>query len=111
MKIDPKRVESINNIPLPRNRKEIQVFLGKINFMRRSKPNYVAIVKEITEILKKDKEFKWTIEARESFSKIKNAFIESLVLASPYCQRSFLIFSFSSPNMVAVVLLWKNNEG
>ena len=33
VKIDPKRVEVINNIPLPRNKKEVQVFLGRINFL------------------------------------------------------------------------------
>jgi len=46
VKIDPKRVEAINNIPMPRNKKNIQVFLGKINFLRRFIPNYAEIVKE-----------------------------------------------------------------
>ena len=44
MKIDPKRVEVIEGIPLPRNKKEIQVFLGRINFLRRFIPNYAEIV-------------------------------------------------------------------
>lgn len=65
VKIDPKRVEAINNIPLPRNRKEIQVFLGKINFLRRFIPNDVEIVKEIIEMLKKDREVKWSIKSKQ----------------------------------------------
>ena len=37
---DPARVEAIQTIPLPRSKKDIQRFLGKINFLRRFVPNY-----------------------------------------------------------------------
>lgn len=81
--IDPKRVEAINNIPVPRNKKEIQVILGRINFLRRFIPNYVEIVKEITKTLRKDREVKWTIQVLQIFSRIKKAFVEAPVLVSP----------------------------
>ena len=67
-------------------------------------PNYVEIVREITNMLKKDREVKWTSKERESFSKIKRVFGESLVLADPDYQKSFLIFSFETPNILVVVL-------
>jgi hypothetical protein len=35
VKIDPSRVEDIKTMSLPRSNKEIQSFLGKINFLRR----------------------------------------------------------------------------
>lgn len=111
VKIYPKRVEAINNIPLPRNKKEIQVSLGRINFLRRFIPNYTEIVKEITEMLKKDKEVKWTEKSRESFSKIKKAFAEALVLVCPAYLKPFFIFSLASPHTMAAVLLQKNSEG
>jgi hypothetical protein len=34
VKIDPSRVEDIKTLSLPRSKKEIQSFLGKINFLR-----------------------------------------------------------------------------
>ena len=37
--IDPSRVEEIQHIDLPRNKKEIQAFNGKMNFLRRFIPN------------------------------------------------------------------------
>jgi hypothetical protein len=64
IKIDPKRVEAIDTINIPRNVKEIQSFLGKINFLRRFIPNFVEIVKLITYMLKKNIEVKWTNEAK-----------------------------------------------
>ena len=64
VKIDPARVEEIQSIPLPRSNKDIQRFLGKINFLRRFVPNYAEIIKKITDMLKKDAEVKWDKEAR-----------------------------------------------
>jgi hypothetical protein len=40
IKIDPDRVVSIQQIGLPRNKKEIQSFLGKVNFLRRFITNF-----------------------------------------------------------------------
>lgn len=61
-------------------------------------------------MIKKDKKFKWTAEAIESFSRFKMAFAEAPVLDSPDFQRPFLNFSFASPNTVEIVLLQKNYE-
>eukprot|EP00253_Pinus_taeda_P016141 PITA_16141 len=72
--------------------------------------NYVEIVKEITDMLKKENEVHWTKEARESFSRIKEALQASPVLISPDYQNPFQVFSFASPNSIVVVLLHKNDE-
>ena len=62
-------------------------------------------------MLKKDQEFKWTIEENNSFAKIKMALTEARVLVSPYFTREFLTFSFESEDTLAVVLLQKNKDG
>jgi predicted phosphatase len=67
IKINPKRIEVIDTINIPRNVKEIQSFLGKINFLRRFIPNFAEIMKLITDMLKKNNETKWTSEAKVSF--------------------------------------------
>lgn len=54
--IDPSKVEAIQTINLPRNKKELQSFLGKINFLGRFVPNFAELVKHITRMLKKDAE-------------------------------------------------------
>jgi hypothetical protein len=60
VKIDPSRVEAIKTLSLPRSKKEIQSFLGKINFLRRFISNFVELVKFITSMLRKGNEVKWT---------------------------------------------------
>jgi len=54
VKIDPERVVDIQNIPFPRNKKEVQYFMGKINFLRRFIPNLVETMRLITDMLKKE---------------------------------------------------------
>jgi hypothetical protein len=71
IKIDPERVKAIQQIDIPRNKKSIQSFIGKINFLRRFIPNFAEIIKHITDMLKKDAEIKWIPEAKESFENIK----------------------------------------
>jgi hypothetical protein len=111
VRIDPSRVEAIQTLSLPRSKKEVQAFLGKINFLRRFVSNFAELVKHITAMLRKGNEVKWTAEPRESFIQIKRALTEAPVLISPDYSKDFLIFSFASFDTVAAVLLQKNEEG
>ena len=52
IKIDPKRIEGILQINHPRNIKELQSFIGNINFLRRFIPNHVELLRNITNMLK-----------------------------------------------------------
>ena len=84
IKIDPNRVNAIQKVDFPRSRKEIQSFLGKVNFVRRFTPNFAEIVKDITRMLKKGAKIKWKTEAKHSFEEIKKALTQAPVLISLY---------------------------
>jgi hypothetical protein len=111
IKIDPKSIESIDTINIPRNRKAIQSFLGKFIFLRRFIPNFAEIVKLITDMLNKDSEFKWTTKYKASFERIKKFIGEAPVLANPDYMKEFSIFSFASEHTITTMLLQKNDEG
>ena len=53
VKTDLARFQSIQTLPIPRSKRDIQSFLGKINFIRRFNPNFAKLVKHITSMLKK----------------------------------------------------------
>jgi hypothetical protein len=111
VRIDPDRVEAIQALSLPRSKKEVQAFLGRINVLRRFVSNFAELVKNITTMLRKGHEIKWTSEPRESFFQIKKVLTEAPVLVSPDYSKDFLIFSFASCDTVAAVLLQKNDQG
>ena len=52
VKIDPVQVEEIWKLSIPRSKRDLQSFLGKINFVRRFIPNFCELVKHITSMLK-----------------------------------------------------------
>lgn len=107
--IDPVCVEAIQQIDLPRN-KEIQLFNGKMNFLRRFVPNLAEHLREIKNMLKKDSQVPWTEEAVKSFNLVKLALSLAPVLISPDYTQDFILFSFASKHTMAAVLMQKKDE-
>eukprot|EP00253_Pinus_taeda_P019140 PITA_19140 len=104
IRIDPAHVQAIQQIDLPQNKKEIQSFNSKMNFLRRFVPNLVEHLREMTNMLKKDSQMKWTEEAVKSFNLVKLALSSAPVLVSPDYTQDFILFSFSLEHTMAVAL-------
>eukprot|EP00253_Pinus_taeda_P006696 PITA_06696 len=111
IRIDPERIQAILQIPYPRNIKELQAFLGKINFLRRFIPNLAELIRLLSNMLKKDAKVKWSLETKQAFESIKTALTQTPVLTSPLFDKDFIIFSFSSERTIAAVLLQKDDQG
>jgi hypothetical protein len=70
-------------LSLPRSKKEVQNFMGKINLIRRFVSNFIELVKHVTTMLRKGNEVQWIVESMDSFNQIKKALTEAPVLISP----------------------------
>ena len=82
IRIDPGRMDAIRQISLPRNKKEVQSFIGKVNFLRRFIIDCAEKMRNITEMLRKGNEIKWTTEVKKSFEDIKTALTQAPILIS-----------------------------
>ena len=102
--IDPGRIEAIKAIVLPHNKKSMQSFLGKINFVRRFISDFAKIVKPLQEMIKKDFNFKWTKERREEFEKIRESIVEDPTLQSSNFDNEYILFTFDFDHLITVVL-------
>jgi hypothetical protein len=71
-------VKVISQFPLPHNKKSMQSFFGKINFVGKFIPDFVETIKPLQKMIKKDSEFKWNKEEKESFEKIKTVISNAL---------------------------------
>jgi hypothetical protein len=71
--IDPKRIEAMRNLQAPTCMKNLQKFLGKVNFLRRCISNLSRKIDAFTPILRLRDEAEFTCGAKqqESFEKIK----------------------------------------
>jgi len=111
IRIIPTRIEAILQTPHPRNVKELQAFLGKINFLKRFIFNLAESIRLLNNMLKTDSSISWIVEAKQAFDEIKMALTRTLVLTSPKFDRDFIIFSFALEHTISAVLLQKDNQG
>lgn len=84
----PDKVEPILNYPQPKTVKELQRFLGFLNFFRRFLPNIAQHQVELTSYLrgarKNDKtKLNWSVRAEEEFQKSKELIANAVLLAHP----------------------------
>ena len=63
------------------------------------------MVKHVTNMLKKDHEVKWKIQAKKYFQYIEESLGESPVMISLNYDNDFLIFSFALVHTIVVALL------
>jgi hypothetical protein len=70
--------------------------------------NFVERVKPMNALLKKDIVVKWDNNNLRYFEDIKDTITKALVLVSSNYSRDFIIFSFSSQDIIVGVLLQKN---
>jgi hypothetical protein len=72
--------------------------------------NYADLVKHLTELLKKDTPFEWTLERKESFRKIKGSLIQAPVLAIPNMEKPFSVVCDASDFAIGCALLQKDDN-
>lgn len=112
LKVDPSKVESINNFPLPQTPKQIRIFIGMANWYRSFINNFADLAGPLTDCLKKSKgKFLLTDDAIEAFEKLKIALSSAPVLAQPDFQKEFVIQCDASKTGVGGVLLQYDDQG
>jgi hypothetical protein len=85
IEIDPKKIEAIQSVKAPTCKKDLQKFLGKVNYLRRFICNLSRKVNAFTPLLrlKNDVDFTWGAKQQEAFDEIKSYLTSSPVLQAP----------------------------
>lgn len=72
---------AIKNFPIPKTKKNIRQFLGKINFYGKYVPKISIVLDPLHNLLRKDQKFIWTEMCQESFDTIKRLLCLKPILA------------------------------
>ena len=83
LQIDPERVEAILKLKEPTKVRELQKFLGILNFNRSYVDRFSVIAKPLYDLLQKDKKFDWTDSCQKAFDGLKQALTKAPILAIP----------------------------
>ena len=100
------RVEAVQTFPRPNTVKQLQVYLGMINFYRRFIPGAARVLKPMTDALRGSKRsaLDWTAEMEQSFSSSKQGLASAVQLAHPNPAAELVLAVDASDTHVGAVL-------
>ena len=81
LKIDPKKVSAILDMPPPTNLEELRRLNGMLNYLSKFLPNLSTVMAPLTNLTKKDVEFNWSSSQANAFQEVKRLVTEAPVLA------------------------------
>ena len=104
IKPDVKNTEAIANAPTPRSAKEVQSFLGMINFYHDFIPNLASISEPLRRLLRKRVRFSWSNVQQSAFDALKRKAAENLSvnIFDPNC-RTYVTVDASDSGLGAVL--------
>ena len=109
-KTDPEAVAKIQERLPPRNKEELQSFLGFANYYREFIPINAAKVQPMQELLKKNQHFYWGERHLKAFDWVKQALADATTLAAPNEQGRFVLDTDASTVAIAGILHQNNSE-
>ena len=101
---DPLKIDSILEIPRPRNVRQLRQFLGVCQYQARFLLGYASEAQPLRALLHKGRKWSWTSVEQEAFEKIKRLFAESVLLKRPNYDYPYVIYTDASLRGISGVL-------
>ena len=81
--VDPEKTKCVDEWPVPQNIKEVQCFLGLVNYYRRFIPEYCSKSATLTNLSEAGAKWEWNETCDSSFTYLKNITVNKPVLILP----------------------------
>ncbi|GJP44416.1 hypothetical protein CLOM_g3824, partial [Closterium sp. NIES-68] len=111
VKIDPKKIKTIQEWKPPTNLKELQSFLGFVNYVRCFIPNMAGLSAPLTDRLKDHDCFWWGEKQQAAFDQLKIALTSPPVLRISDPDRPYEVVTDASDIAIGAVLLQDFGDG
>jgi hypothetical protein len=103
--VDPSKVQDVLSWNAPMSIDDIRSFLGLAGYYRRFIEGFLKISKPMTELLEKDKKFKWASTCEASFQELKKRLKIAPILVMPDMEKLFSIYCDASGQGLGCVLM------
>jgi hypothetical protein len=104
VKPDKKKITAVIDFPIPRSQKDLRSFLGLAGYYRRFIDGFSAIGRPLTDLLKKDKEWKWSEKEQTSLDLLKFRLTNAPLLQYPNFNEPFIITTDASGYAIGAIL-------
>ncbi|QRW21225.1 Retrotransposable element Tf2 protein [Rhizoctonia solani] len=111
IEVDQSKVTDAMDWSTPKNVKNVQEFLGFVNFYRRFIPNFGNMAQPLYNLLKKDSVWKWDLAEQQSFEGLKKCLTSAPLLLQPDTTRQFYVECNASDYATGAILSQRNSEG
>ena len=112
VKPDPKAVAKLRDWDIPRNKTEMQSFLGFANYYREFIPWHAKLVAPLHAVTGLNATFAWGPDQQKAFNEIKTALIEATALAQPDSEGEFVLDTGASAVAISGILhQWQGAPG
>lgn len=75
-----KRLDAVKLMPRPKNVKEVEAFIGKLNYYNKFVPNFSTKAGPLNELRRSNVDFVWTNRQEESFQALKDTMVNAVRL-------------------------------
>ena len=111
IRVDPEKVQAIQQWQPPRSVKGVRSFLGFANYYRQFIPKFSNIASPLTALTKKDAAFAWSKECQTAFEELKLRLISAPVLAQWDPDRETVVETDSSGYVTGGALSQRGDDG
>lgn len=113
IRVDKSKCTNVANWPRPVSKKQIQQFMGLVNYLRSHIPMIYRVAAPITDLIKNNKDVvkNWTSTHTECFEAIKKILQADLLLNYPDFEKDFIIACDASLYGVAAVIYQEDDKG
>ncbi|GBL82852.1 Retrovirus-related Pol polyprotein from transposon 17.6 [Araneus ventricosus] len=73
-------INKVTNFPRPKNLKQVQMFLGMLNYFGGLIYDYAGIVEPLVKLTKKNTPFVWSVECENAFNAVQEIILKKLTL-------------------------------
>ncbi|KAK4382079.1 Retrovirus-related Pol polyprotein from transposon.6 [Sesamum angolense] len=105
IRMDPKKVQAIEEWQPPSDVHDLRSFLGLANYYRHFVKGYSKIARPMTDLLKKTETWDWTPQCQVAFDNLKRAIVTNPMLALPDMSKPFTVETDASDFALGGVLM------
>uniref|UniRef100_A0A670IUR3 Gypsy retrotransposon integrase-like protein 1 n=1 Tax=Podarcis muralis TaxID=64176 RepID=A0A670IUR3_PODMU len=107
------KIQCIQEWPRPLVKKDVQSFIGLVNYYRRFINHFSTLAAPLTNLCKKSLPVKveWTEECQRAFDLLKHALVSNQVMLAPDQRRPFKVQTDASQSGLGAVLLQEDEQG